>query len=109
MRGGTTFPSPMALGAASDAGLCREVGLATAAEAARPASTPSCPGARSRVRAENPIVCTRAFGDDPETVERLGAAMIRGLQDGGVLATAKPSREHGRTRLDSHDRLPVVA
>ena len=56
---------------------------------------------------ENPIVCTRAFGDDPETVGRLGA-MIRGLQDGGVLATAKHFPGHGRTRLDSHDRLPVV-
>ena len=58
---------------------------------------------------ENPIVCTRAFGDDPETVQRLGAAMIRGLQDGGVLATAKHFPGHGRTRLDSHDRLPVEA
>lgn len=57
----------------------------------------------------NPIVQTRAFGDDPEQVGALGAAWIRACQAGGVLACAKHYPGHGRTVTDSHAGLPVVA
>lgn len=56
----------------------------------------------------NPIIGDRSFGDDPELVGRLGAAMIRGLQDGGVAACAKHFPGHGDTDLDSHLALPAV-
>jgi beta-glucosidase len=61
------------------------------------------------VEAENPIVQTRAFGDDPEEVGALGAAWIMACQAGGVLACAKHYPGHGRTITDSHAGLPVVA
>jgi beta-glucosidase-like glycosyl hydrolase len=57
----------------------------------------------------NPIVQTRAFGDDPEAVGALGAAWIMACQAGGVLACAKHYPGHGRTLTDSHAELPVVA
>lgn len=56
----------------------------------------------------NPVIGDRSFGDDPERVGRLGAAMIRGLQDGGVVACAKHFPGHGDTDVDSHLALPAV-
>ena len=56
----------------------------------------------------NPVIGDRSFGDDPELVGRLGAAMIRGLQDGGVAACAKHFPGHGDTDVDSHLDLPTV-
>jgi beta-N-acetylhexosaminidase len=58
---------------------------------------------------DNPIINTRSFGEDPSTVGRLVAAEIRGLQDHGVLATAKHFPGHGDTGTDSHLALPVIA
>jgi beta-N-acetylhexosaminidase len=56
----------------------------------------------------NPIINNRSFGDDPELVGRLGAAMIRGLQSRKVAGSAKHFPGHGDTDLDSHLDLPVV-
>jgi len=57
---------------------------------------------------KNPVIGDRSFGEDPELVGRLGAAMIRGLQDGGVAACAKHFPGHGDTEIDSHLDLPAV-
>lgn len=63
---------------------------------------------------DNPIICTRSFGDDPETVEWFGRHYIRGLQkreaDGhrDLLACAKHFPGHGDTDQDSHSVLPVI-
>jgi beta-N-acetylhexosaminidase len=56
----------------------------------------------------NPVIGDRSFGDDPSLVARLGAALIRGLQEGGVAASAKHFPGHGDTAVDSHLELPVV-
>jgi len=56
----------------------------------------------------NPVIGDRSFGDDPEAVGRLGAAFIRGLQGGGVAASAKHFPGHGDTDVDSHLDLPLV-
>jgi beta-glucosidase-like glycosyl hydrolase len=58
---------------------------------------------------ENPIVQTRAFGDDPNRVASLVRTWIEGCQDAGALACAKHFPGHGRTTVDSHIALPVVA
>jgi beta-N-acetylhexosaminidase len=58
---------------------------------------------------KNPVIGDRSFGDDPERVGRFGAAMIRGLQEAGVVACAKHFPGHGDTDLDSHLDLPVVS
>jgi beta-N-acetylhexosaminidase len=57
----------------------------------------------------NPVIGDRAFGDNPDLVGRLGAALIRGLEDSGVAACAKHFPGHGDTDLDSHLDLPVVS
>jgi beta-N-acetylhexosaminidase len=57
---------------------------------------------------KNPIIADRAFGDDPDLVGRMGAALLRGLQDGGVAACAKHFPGHGDTDVDSHLDLPTI-
>jgi len=63
---------------------------------------------------DNPIICTRSFGEDPETVEWFGRHYIRGLQKPGagghlaLLACAKHFPGHGDTDRDSHSVLPVI-
>jgi beta-N-acetylhexosaminidase len=56
----------------------------------------------------NPVIGDRSFGDDPDLVGRLGVAMIRGLQDNGVVACAKHFPGHGDTDVDSHLDLPSI-
>ncbi|MGH7435641.1 MAG: beta-N-acetylhexosaminidase, partial [Polyangiaceae bacterium] len=58
--------------------------------------------------AENPVIGDRAFGDDPRTCARYGAAWIAGLQSSGLLACGKHFPGHGDTSMDSHVDLPVV-
>jgi beta-glucosidase-like glycosyl hydrolase len=55
----------------------------------------------------NPIIGTRAFGTDPDTVSRFGEAAIRGLRR-SISCVGKHFPGHGMTRLDSHLALPVV-
>ena len=56
----------------------------------------------------NPVINIRSYGGDPELVARLGVAFIRGVQETGVLATAKHFPGHGDTSVDSHLSLPVI-
>lgn len=56
----------------------------------------------------NPVIGVRAYGEDPDTVERYGLAAMRGLQSAGMLATAKHFPGHGDTAVDSHYAMPVV-
>jgi beta-N-acetylhexosaminidase len=57
---------------------------------------------------DNPIIGSRAFGDRPEQVARLGSAFAAGLEEAGVIATGKHFPGHGDTRVDSHLDLPVL-
>ena len=54
------------------------------------------------------IMAGRAFGADPQWASRLGTAVIRTLQENGVMAVAKHFPGIGRTTLDSHLDLPVL-
>lgn len=56
----------------------------------------------------NPVINTRAFGEDREAVTQKGLAYMLGLQDNGVLACAKHFPGHGDTDTDSHLDLPLV-
>lgn len=58
--------------------------------------------------AADPVIGDRALSSDPETVGRIGARIIAGLQAGGVAAGAKHFPGHGGARVDSHRELPVV-
>ncbi len=55
----------------------------------------------------NPIIGTRAFGDDPQRVAELGVPMALGFQDALVLPTVKHFPGHGNVVTDSHLGLPI--
>lgn len=106
---GTTFPPLMALGAGGDTDLAREVGAAIGRELGEAGIHVNyVPVADLANEPANPIVATRAAGDNPEAVAAIVAAMVEGHQAEGVAATLKHFPGHGRTTLDSHDVLPVV-
>src|SRR5690606_19736299 len=56
----------------------------------------------------NPIVGTRAFGDDPRQVARQVESWVRGCAGGGALSCVKHFPGHGRTVGDSHVERPRV-
>lgn len=56
----------------------------------------------------NPIISSRSFGEDRETVARFGLNYMKGMQDNRVLACGKHFPGHGDTDTDSHLALPVV-
>jgi beta-N-acetylhexosaminidase len=54
------------------------------------------------------VIGDRAYGDDALTVAAIGAAVMRGLADAGVMPVLKHIPGHGRSHVDSHLDLPVV-
>lgn len=57
---------------------------------------------------DNPVINDRSFGENPRRVAELGIQYMKGLQDNGVLATAKHFPGHGDVSVDSHYDLPVI-
>ncbi len=54
------------------------------------------------------LIGSRSFGYSVDAVARNGIAFAKGLEDGGVLSTAKHFPGHGSTLADSHKELPHV-
>jgi beta-N-acetylhexosaminidase len=107
----TEWPPAQALGRTGSEDLARRMGEALAAElSACGIGLDFAPVMDVNTNPSNPIIGAlgRSLSDDPDLVGRLGAAMIKGLQDGGVAACAKHFPGHGDTAVDSHLDLPVV-
>jgi beta-N-acetylhexosaminidase len=56
----------------------------------------------------NTVIGDRALSDRPDLAARLGAVIVRALQEEGVAACGKHFPGHGDTSADSHHELPVV-
>ena len=109
LLGATLLPPAMAVTAAGDTTLAYEHGRVTAAEArASGFHMTLSPVLDVNSNPRNPIINTRSFGEDPHAVARFGTAVIRGLQDGGLLAVGKHFPGHGDTHDDSHVALPTI-
>ena len=105
----TPLPGNMALGATGSEELARRAGEVLGRElAALGVNVDYAPCVDVNVNPHNPVVGIRSFGDHPEEVARLGAAMIEGIQSQGVAATAKHFPGHGDTATDSHRAMPIV-
>ena len=103
------LPPPRALASLGDPAVLRGAGVLTAIEALSVGiNWVLAPVVDLDLEPENPIVQTRAFGEYPAEVSAAAAAWIVGCEAAGALACAKHFPGHGRTRTDSHDRLPVV-
>jgi len=57
---------------------------------------------------DNPVINSRSFGEDKFAVAQKAIAYMKGLQDNGIVATAKHFPGHGDTGSDSHFTLPVI-
>jgi beta-glucosidase-like glycosyl hydrolase len=106
----TQFPRNMQLGALSSPDLVYQVGSAMAKQFVRLGIHINyAPTIDINNNPLNPVIGQRSFGDDREKVALYGAAIIKGLQDGGTLTSAKHFPGHGDTEIDSHKSLPVLA
>lgn len=107
--GATILPGNMALGATESAELAVQAGKITALElAAVGVNLNFAPVVDVNNNPRNPVIDRRSFGECPDLVSRFGCAYIKGLQQNGVLATAKHFPGHGDTTVDSHTDLPTV-
>lgn len=105
----TTWPPAMTLGRSGDAKLAGRFARALAAELrAVGINLDYAPVLDVLTNPKNPVIGDRALADKAEEVAELGAAVIRGLEDGGVAACGKHFPGHGDTTVDSHEGLPVV-
>eukprot|EP00833_Pecoramyces_ruminatium_P011443 jgi/Orpsp1_1/1185475/evm.model.c7180000093933.1 len=57
---------------------------------------------------KNPIIGVRSYSDNPDTVGQFGISVIKGMQEEGLIATAKHFPGHGDVEMDSHLDLPVL-
>lgn len=106
---GSLFPNNMGLGATRNPNLAYSMGRVIAMECrALGIHQNYAPVVDVNNNANNPIINVRSFGEDPKLISEIANAMIRGLQDGGVIATAKHFPGHGDTDIDSHSDLPVL-
>jgi beta-glucosidase-like glycosyl hydrolase len=119
IEGGTSFPPAMALsqaarkrrgpGAHYDLRLFRKACSAVAKEAAYAGiNTIFAPVLDINTNPKNPIIATRAFGEDAEMVSLLGCETVKIFQANGIAACGKHFPGHGDTEVDSHISLPVI-
>ena len=105
----TDIPPPAALASLGDDETVAWAGRTTAREAlALGINWVFAPVADLDLDPRNPIIQTRSFGADPDSVARHVATWVRAAQGAGILACAKHYPGHGRTFQDSHDVVPTV-
>lgn len=108
-NGFTNFPVNMAVAATGNTAYAHAIGQAMAEELrAVGINMNLAPVADVETNPDNPVIFRRAYSADPTLTGQMVAAMVQGLQQGGVLATAKHFPGHGATDTDSHVELPVV-
>jgi beta-N-acetylhexosaminidase len=102
-------PSAMALGAADDTALARDVGAAVArAVKAMGFNWNFAPVLDLNNNPRNPVIAERSFGADPERAAALAMAWMDGSESEGVACCVKHFPGHGDTHVDSHRDLPTV-
>ncbi|MGJ8658445.1 MAG: glycoside hydrolase family 3 N-terminal domain-containing protein [Cellulophaga fucicola] len=104
-----SYPYQMALGAIEDNTLIYNLGV----EVARQIKSTGlhlnfAPVADVNNNPENPVINYRSFGENKYKVAQKSVAYMQGMQDTGLLTTAKHFPGHGDTNTDSHYNLPQI-
>lgn len=103
------YPWNMTLGAIKDNSLIEKMGAQMAEQSKRMGiHFTFSPVVDINTNPNNPIIGNRSFGEAKENVTEKSIAYMNGLQNNGVLATAKHFPGHGDTSSDSHHTLPTV-
>ncbi|MEU2393083.1 glycoside hydrolase family 3 protein [Streptomyces sp. NPDC007369] len=109
VRGGSSFPGNLALGAVDDTGLTRGVARELGRRLAECGVNLNwAPSADVNSNPDNPVIGVRSFGADTGLAARHTAAYVEGLQAAGVAACTKHFPGHGDTSVDSHHALPRI-
>ncbi len=104
-----SFPRQLALGAIQDNQAIYNMGKEVARQLLRlGVHINFAPVVDVNNNAENPVINTRSFGEDPYNVTSKSFMYAKGMQDHGVIACAKHFPGHGDTNVDSHHDLPVI-
>ena len=104
-----SYPFQMSLGAIQNDSLIYAMGVEVAKQIKRVGLHLNfAPVVDVNNNAANPVINFRSFGENKFKVAEKGIAYMRGLQDNGVLPTAKHFPGHGDTDTDSHYALPRI-
>jgi beta-N-acetylhexosaminidase len=103
------FPFQLTLGALNEENLIYRMGLAIGEQCKRiGVHVNYAPVVDINNNPNNPVIGYRSFGEDKGKVSRFGVAIMKGMQDAGIMACAKHFPGHGDVDVDSHYDLPVI-
>jgi beta-glucosidase-like glycosyl hydrolase/CubicO group peptidase (beta-lactamase class C family) len=104
-----SYPYQMTLGAIQDNTLMYQMGVEVARQLKRVGIHANfAPVMDVNNNANNPVINFRSFGESKLNVTQKGIAYMKGMQDQGILTTAKHFPGHGDTGTDSHYALPLI-
>jgi len=104
-----SYPYQMTLGAIQDNNLIYKMGQQVAYDFKRLGMQMNFgPDMDVNNNPNNPVINYRSFGDNKYNVAQKGIAYLKGMQDAGLLTTAKHFPGHGDTNVDSHLELPLL-
>lgn len=109
MKEGTPFTTNMGVAAAGDPRAAYAQGKIIAVEMrALGVNWLLAPVADINNNPDNPVISVRSFGENPQQVARFVSEFVRGVREGGALATAKHFPGHGDTAADTHIGLATI-
>ena len=108
LKDAPSFPRNFLLGGVNDDQLLYEYGKELARECRLMGVHVNFAPVLDVLDRDGSVLGSRSFGYSPEVVARHGVAFAKGLEDGGVLSTAKHFPGHGSTTADSHKELPLI-
>ena len=104
-----SYPYQMSLGAIQDDKLIYEMGVEIGRQLAMlGVQINFAPSVDINNNPDNPVIGFRSFGENKYNVARKGYQYMKGLQDAGLIVSAKHFPGHGDTGTDSHHDLPVL-
>ncbi len=104
-----SYPYQMTLGAIHDNDLIYKMGQFVAKDFKRMGMQMNfAPDMDVNNNPNNPVIGFRSFGDNKYNVAKKGIAYLQGMQNCGILTTAKHFPGHGDTDVDSHQDLPLL-
>ena len=103
------FPRQLSMGAFASSDLVYQMGAAIADQCKRLGIQINYgPVIDINNNPSNPVINDRSFGQSKSKVIQQGVAYMKGMQDNGIMATAKHFPGHGDVNVDSHFDLPVI-
>lgn len=104
-----SYPYQLTLGAIQDNQLLYKMGLEVGHQLRRTGLHVNfAPVVDVNNNAANPVINFRSFGEDRYNVTAKSYQYMRGMQEAGILTSAKHFPGHGDTDVDSHLDLPVI-